>query len=102
MKIQDGGEDVKTALLPARPLAGGPGVAPAWSIPPMVRGISTAEVRGISTEEVQRREGCTASGEAWEEKTLVCGFVDGQEDEAAYDEINNREAERPALDFGMT
>ena len=28
MKIQDGGEDVKTALLPARPLAGGPGVAP--------------------------------------------------------------------------
>ena len=75
---------------------------PAWSIPPMVRGISTAEVRGISTEEVQRREGCTASGEAWEEKTLVCGFVDGEEDDAADDEINNREAERPALDFGMT
>jgi len=28
MKIQDGGEDVKPALLPARPLADGPGVAP--------------------------------------------------------------------------
>ena len=68
----------------------------------MVCGISTAEVHSISTEEVQRREGCTASSEAWEEKTLVCGFVDGEEDDAADDEINNREAERPALDFGMT
>ena len=68
----------------------------------MVRGMSTAEVRGISREEVQRREGCTASGEAWEEKTFVCGFVDGEEDDAAADEINNREVERPALDFGMT
>ena len=68
----------------------------------MVRDLSRAEVRGISTEEVQRREGCAASGEAWEEKTLVCGFVDGEEDDAADDEINKREAERPALDSGMT
>ena len=75
---------------------------PAWSIPPMVRGISTTDVHGISMEEVQRREGCTESGEAWEEKTLVCGFVDGEEADAADAKIKYREAERLAGDCGLT
>ena len=54
--------------------------APASALPPMVRlGISTAEVQrreGSSGGKEQRRDG-QASGEAWEEKTLV--FVDGEE-----------------------
>ena len=86
-------DDIKAALLPDGPLAGGEGflhvqLRPALGCfvchgvgpgvgPPSHGALGHLDGGGAAAGREQRRDG-QASGEAWEEKTLV--FVDGEED----------------------